>query len=247
MRTPLAVLIAAASLLSAADFKDFKKTVPLDANGRFTLDTFKGSIHISAWDQPQASIEARIEVDPGWFYEPVDDVEIRVDASPGSVRVKTDYRHHFSFFVEGNNPNVRYTIRVPRTVSLSIKDYKSDTDITGVQGDVEFNTFKGTARLDGLQRGLQAETYKGEIRASFVKFGAHSHIETYKGWIELSLPRSSAFEIHAQVSRRVSFDSDFARTVNSTRRDSEIRSVVNGGGPQLRITSYRGSIRLRAS
>jgi len=245
MRSVLLVM-AAASLLPAADFKEFKKTVPLEANGRFSLDTFKGSIRVTAWDQPQVDIQARIEADIGWLAEPVEDVEIRVDASSGSVRVKTEYHRKNWSVIEGNSPSVHYTIHVPRNASLSIKDYKSETDISGVQGDVEFETYKGTARLDGLRKALQLKTYKGDIRASFVSFTAHSHIDTYKGTVELSVPRSSAFEVHAELQRHATFDCDFPRTVRSTsRRDQDFRSVINGGGPVLRVSSYRGSIRLR--
>ena len=55
-RAALILLFAgslAGPMVTAADFKEFKKTVPLDANGRFTLDTYKGSIRVTAWDQPQ--------------------------------------------------------------------------------------------------------------------------------------------------------------------------------------------------
>lgn len=241
------ILLFAATLLPAADFKEFRKTVPMDATGRFSLDTYKGSIHVTAWDQPQVDIQARIERDPGWNSEPVEDVEIRVDASSSSVRVKTQYhREHWSF-MEGNSPSVYYTIKVPRGANLSIKDYKSDSDIAGVQGEVEFETYKGTARLDGLRKGLQLKTYKGDVKATFTAFGAHSHIDTYRGTIELRLPRSSAFEIDAELNRHGDFDCDFPRTVHSTRQDRGFRSVVNGGGPMLRVTSYRGSIHVRAS
>ena len=77
-------LLAATTFLSAADVKEFHKTVPLDPAGHFSLDTYKGSIRITAWDQPQAEIQARIVADPsGWFtHLSVDDVEIRVDNSP---------------------------------------------------------------------------------------------------------------------------------------------------------------------
>ena len=50
-------------MVDAADFKEFKRTVPMEANGRFTLDTYKGSIRITAWDQPQVDIQARIVAD----------------------------------------------------------------------------------------------------------------------------------------------------------------------------------------
>jgi hypothetical protein len=246
-RATLALLFAG-SLVTAADFKEFKRTVPMDANGRFSLDTFKGSIRISAWDQPQVDIQARIVADPsGWFPEPVEDVEIRVDSSAGSVRVKTEYRREHWSIVEGNSPSVNYTIRVPRHAGLAIKDYKSETDISEVQGAVEFDTYKGTARLIGLRGGLDLKTYKGDIRASFASFSARSHIDTYKGTIDLTVPRSSGFEMHAELERHASLDCDFPRTLQSDRRQREMRSTVNGGGPELRITSYRGSIRVRAS
>jgi hypothetical protein len=246
MRTLLALLIAAAGLTFASDVKDFKQTVSLDPKGRFSLETYKGSIHITPWDQPQAEIQARIEVDPGWNAAPAEDVDIRVDSSAGSVHVKSDYRHRYFSFNEGNLPLVHYTIRVPRGSSLSVKDYKSVSEIQGVTGDVEFETYKGTARLEGLHGAFHLNTYKGDVRAAFTAFTAQSHIDTYKGTIALSMPRSSAFEIHASLQRHAGFNCDFPRTIRSTHGDSEFRSMVNGGGPALRITSYRGDISLRA-
>jgi hypothetical protein len=246
------ILLSAASVLSAADFKEFKKTVPLEPNGRFRLDTYKGSIHITAWDRPEVDIQARIEADMGLFYEPVDNVDIRVDASRGSVSVKTDYHRQGHWMVgwEGNLPNVKYTIQVPRNVSLYVKDYKSDSDVSGVLGEVEFETYKGTARLDGLRGGLQLNTYKGDVRAVFTAFTARTHIDTYRGTVELSLPKASAFELRANLQRHADFKCDFPRTVNSSyhdrRREQDLRSLVNGGGALLHINTYRGSIRLRS-
>lgn len=242
----LFVLLGAVTLLSAADVKEFHKTVPLDATGRFTLDTYKGSIRISAWDQAQAQIDARIVAEPfGWFNVPVEDVDIRVDNSPGDVRVKTDYRRRN--LVEGNLPSVEYTVHVPRKVALTIKDYKSDSQIDGVEGAVEFETYKGTAHLSGLRGRVRMNTYKGEVRASFASF-VGGHVETYKGTVELSIPRASAFDLSAKMERRGELDSDFPQAVHSTReiRRGEYHGAVNGGGPELRVSSYRGEIRLRA-
>src|SRR5580700_6853358 len=105
-RASLILLFAgslACPMVGAADFKEFKKTVPLEANGRFTLDTYKGSIRVTAWDQPQVDIQARIVADSNsWFPEPVEDVEILVDHTSASVRVKTEYRRAHWSLVEGN-------------------------------------------------------------------------------------------------------------------------------------------------
>lgn len=240
MRISVLAFLAAA-LLSAADVKDFSKTVPLDAKGHFSLDTFKGSIHITAWDRPQAEIRARIQADTGWDAVPADDVEIRADAMSSDVRVKTDYHHQ-----NGTLPLVYYTIQIPRGASLRVKDYKSESDISGIQGDIEFNTYKGTARLDGIQGAFDGETYKGDIRAIFARFSGPGRVETYKGSIDMSLPRSSAFELHAELERRAEFDCDFPRTIHTSRRQSHMEGAVNGGGPSLRVESYRGKIRLRS-
>jgi hypothetical protein len=238
-----ALVFLAAALASAADVKDFSKIAPLDARGRFTLDTYKGSIRISAWDQPRAEIHAHIVADPGWRAMPVEDVEILVDSSAGDVRVKTEYRHHFN---EGNLPRVEYTIRVPRGANLRIKDYKSDSDISGVQGEVEFETYKGTARLDGGAGVFDLSTYKGEIRGNFSRFAGPSRINTYKGTIDISLPRASAFELRSRLSRRAGLACDFPRTIHSTHHERSLDGAVNGGGAPLDVRSYRGNIRLRS-
>ena len=242
----LVCLIAAATLVSAAsDVKEFQKTLPLDATGHFSLDTYKGSIRITAWDQPEAEIHARIVPDTaGWFAGSVDDVEIRVDHSAGEVRVKSEYHHHA--FAEGNMPNVEYTIHVPRRATLSIKDYKSDSNIAGVEGAVEFETYKGTVRLDGLRAALHLNTYKGDVHATFAAFTAASRVETYKGEIDLSLPRSSAFTLSTKLERHATLDTAFAQTVRSTSHQRGYNGSVNGGGPELRVNSYKGSIRLRS-
>jgi hypothetical protein len=239
------LVLSAAALLSAADVKEFHKTVPLDANGHFSLETYKGSIRVTAWDQAQAQIDARIIADlTGWFNMPVENVDIRVDNSAGDVRVKTDYHHEF---MEGNLPSVEYTIHVPRRVALAIKDYKSDSTIEGVEGAVEFDTYKGTAHLNGLKASVRLHTYKGDLRASFVNF-AGGHVETYKGTIDLEIPKASKFDIDAKMDRRGELDSDFERIVHSSRdlRRGEYHSSVNGGGAELRVSSYRGEVRLRA-
>jgi hypothetical protein len=241
----LVCLLAAATLLSAADVKEFHKTLPLDPAGHLTLDTYKGTIRITAWDQPQAEIHARIVPDPfGWFAGSVDDVEIRVDNSSSDVRVKTEYHHHP--FVEGNMPNVEYTIRVPRRATLSVKDYKSDSDVAGVEGAVDFETYKGAVRMNGLRGALHLNTYKGDVHATFASFTAASRIDTYKGEIDLSLPRSSAFNLSTKLERRATLDTDFAQTVRSTSHLRGYNGSINGGGPELRVSSFKGEIRLRS-
>jgi len=130
---------------------------------------------------------------------------------------------------------------------LTVKDHRSDSDVTGVEGEVEFETYRGTARLNGLRGGLQLTTYRGEVRATFASFSKRTQVDTYRGHVDLILPRGSAFSLDGDIGRHGNLDCDFPRTVRTSSRQRDWQSTVNGGGPALKVKSYRGTIRLRAA
>ncbi len=241
----LVFIATAAGVLTAADSKDIHRTFPLDSRGHVTIDTYKGSIRVSTWDRNEVDVAVRIEEDFGLFSQNVRWADVRFDASPSDVRITSSSQ--WSFFLDGVPPLYHYTIRMPRTASLRIKDYKSETDVRDLAAGLEVNTYKGSVQLWNFSGGLTANTYKGEIRAEFAAFTARSTIETYKGKIDLRLPRESRFDLSTGLGRRAGLDSDFERSVRaSNSRDRTYRSQVNGGGPELRLRSYKGDFRLRA-
>jgi len=238
MRT-LFLITALAGVLSAADSKEIRRTVPLDPEGRVVLETYKGTIYVSTWDRDEVVVDVRIEEDrSGWFFgaQPVSRSDVKIDASRAEVRLesKSDI---VPTILSGAVPFFRYTIRMPRRASLRIKDYKSEADIDGLGGDLDLNTYKGTVRVRDLSGRLRLNTYKGTVRADFSDFKNNSSIETFKGSIELGLPRESRFDLRNDLGRRAGLDSDFPY-----RRDGP----VNGGGPDLRLKSHKGRFRLVA-
>ncbi|MBX9600225.1 MAG: DUF4097 domain-containing protein [Bryobacteraceae bacterium] len=250
---PLILLVALVPGLLAQS-KEFQKTAPLDANGRLTIDTYKGEIRVSTWDRAEVEIGARIEDDGnfglGADRDAVNNTNIEVVVTAGTVRIRTDYsRVRNGPFCVGacSNPLVRYQIRMPRSAHLEIKDYKSITDIDGLRAGLTIDTYKGEVRIRNLQGPLRAKTYKGDIRAALNTLG-NTRVETYKGEIELTLPKSAAFTLRADMGRRADLVSDFPAPSRMRRdREQEIRSTVNGGGPELVLKSERGNLRLRAS
>ncbi len=240
------VLIAtAAGLLAAADSKDIHRTFPLDSRGHVTIDTYKGSIRVSTWDRNEIDIAVRIEEDGGPFAQSVTRADVRFDASPSDVRIKSDDQWYFP---DGIEPLYHYTIRMPRAASLRIKDYKSESDVSDLAGELQIQTYKGSLQLRNHAGGLTVNTYKGDIRADFAAVTAPVRIDTYKGDIDLRMPRDSRFDLSTDLGRRGGDpDNDFARYVRtSNSRDRIHRSQVNGGGPEVRLRSYKGEFRLRA-
>src|SRR5512142_1894411 len=124
----LVLIATAAGVLSAAGSKDIHRTFPLDSRGHVTIDTYKGSIRVSTWDRYEVDVAVRIEEDGDVFAQSVRHADVRFDASASDVRITSN--NQWTFFLDGVAPLYHYTIRMPRTASLRIKDYKSESEVS---------------------------------------------------------------------------------------------------------------------
>ena len=251
MRIGLLILTLAGAL-GAAESKEIHRTIPLDTTGRLVIETYKGSVRVSTWDRNEVDIAVRIEEDWGLMADSIRNADLRVDTGLHEVRLESHYRRPTPFDLSGSQPLFHYTIRMPRSANLRIKDYKSSSEVDGLTGDLEVNTYKGTLRVRDLEGALAVTTYKGDVRAEFAKFSARSRVETHKGTVELRLPRESRFDLRTELGRKSGLNSDF-RQMESVRTSSyryrranrSMDGAVNGGGPELRLKSDKGTFRVR--
>ena len=136
----LAVALAIALSAHAAEpSKELRKTIPLGPDGRVEIETYKGSVEVAAEERADVVVEARVIPDRNCGDERawadwVDRTEVRIDSGPNSVRATSDYgrleSYHRGFLGWCTaRPFVEYRIRMPRTASLAIKDYKSKIDV----------------------------------------------------------------------------------------------------------------------
>jgi hypothetical protein len=241
----------------AQESREVTKSVPLPKDGHVSIDTYKGSVNVDTWDKAEVSIVARIEAD-GWGRydeEKVRDTEIRIDAGSNSVSIETDYkkierRRSFWDIFDGEfgtTPFVHYTIKMPSTAKLQIKDYKSEINVNNLRSDLVLDTYKGEVDVRSLSGGLDLETYKGECKVEFAAMSSESRCETYKGEIRITIPSNAGFELDADVGRRGDFDSDFqfaSSRAKRSRSDSWYSGAVNGGGPVLKLRTDKGTFRL---
>jgi hypothetical protein len=268
MRLPLFLTILLSVFISTAisqASREISKTIPLKSNGRLVIDTYKGSITITTQDKPQVEVYVKIESDDADSHDAardVEDTEIEFHSTDKEVRIRTNYNkeernnyHNFwdwiSNWHETSNslPLVHYTIKMPRTAELKIKDYKSDSHIEGLTSYLTLNTYKGNVDLMDLNGGIDLETYKGDVRISFSALKSDSHFETYKGKINVNIPKQTSFELRTDFERRVVFSTDF--DVETHERDRkhhhyDYSGKINGGGPMLEFNSDKGDIQLRA-
>jgi DUF4097 and DUF4098 domain-containing protein YvlB len=175
--------------------------------------------------------------------------ELIIEGSGNAVEVRTKYPDDASCcsWNEGNNPEVRYTIRMPRAGRLTIRDNRSEIEVADLAGSLDINTHRGTVNVARLSGPLQLTTHRGEAKIQFARFSASSSVDTHRGSIELLLPRNSGFELKTDMDRHASLTTDFAvmTSMQAGREPSSIRGAVNGGGPTLTVTSHSGDIKVR--
>ena len=250
----LTLLVAASP--AAAD-RTISKTLPVPADGRVLIDTYKGSINVTSWDRAEVAVEARIAPDDSCGTERdqkewVADTRVIVEKDGLGVRIKSDYdalESSWGFFHAcTSRPFVHYKVSLPRGADLRIKDYKSDTDVKDFAGRLTLDTYNGSAALAGLSGALDLKTYKGEVRAQFARLSGEVRAETYKGDVTLTFPANAAFDLRADAGRRGEILSDFEGTgpVRAYRRSgSRSSAAVNGGGPHVALSTEKGRFSVR--
>ncbi len=276
----LLVFCAALGFAFAVETKEFNQTVPFSAGETLRIKTFKGSIHLSAWDKSEVSVYARIAPPEGesadYAARVVEATKVEVRRSGSTLTIRSDYDDVPSkgswgnWFGESKNlAFVHYDIKAPRNLKLDLEDYKSDIEIYGLAGDMDvetykgglkasdlegrlrLDTYKGKAELTDLSGSLDVETYKGEVSIQSSRIDANSKLETYKGEITLSIPANQGLEIRGDLGRKATLVNEFAVEAESAgerrdrRKDKTVSLSVNGGGPRLSLSSYKGEIRIR--
>lgn len=243
----------------AGDVREFHRTVALDAGGTVSIRTFKGSIEVEPWGEPQADVFARIEADTSCGNDSQQSERVRLtevdfESTGSRLEVRSNYDklkdfppipfHTAGFDATCSaHPFIHYRLRIPRGARLDVEDHKSKIAVSGLRSDARIHTHKGSVDVKGHEAALDLLTHKGEVRVEFARLAAVSRLETYKGDLEISVPRSAGFDLDARVERGGTLDAAFRldeRIVN--RRERVSKTKVNGGGPRLELSTRNGSI-----
>jgi hypothetical protein len=266
-----AVLLLLAASPVAAQSRMFDRIVDLPPGGTLRLDSSRGSVKLTAWDRSQVEIHARIELDDSWdagyAKRAVDATTIAVGAYSNEVTVRGDYSNipnYLWFFGElRSRPAIHYEIRAPRRVALRLNVDRSNSLISGFEGDMVLESDRSridAADLTGAMRvsidrggdssfrnirgSLTVAADRTNLRIDLARLEASSRIEIDRGDVDMSFARSQGFDLDTSLTRRTRIDTDFPIAARNSRRD-RLSGAVNGGGPRLAIQADRGRVRLR--
>jgi len=267
----LSAAFVALPLVAAAQSKDFNETVALASGGRLRVEGSKGSITVTAWDQNEVEIHARIEapknVSDDYARRAVDATTVDVKESNGSVRIESNYRDvpDRSGFGKGKSvPAIHYEIRAPRKLDLFVDSDRGPTTVAGFEGELELHADRSEVALreltgrvvieidrgdnstiTALKGSFELEADRTDVRMRDVQIDADSRLEIDRGDVEIGLEASQGLTLRTEMSRRAEFDTELPLTMSSLD-GRDFKGTINGGGPELFIGSDRASVKITA-
>ena len=147
--------------------------------------------------------------------------------------------------VQRNDVRVHFTVRVPAGVRFEGATVNGDVDAEGLGADVRASTVNGDVdvRTTGF---AEARTVNGDIslRLGRSTFTEDVEFETVNGSITIEMPQGLNADFRASTVNG-SIDSDFPITVTGKVSRRSLRGSIGSGGPELRLSTVNGSIRLR--
>jgi len=238
------LLASSAPAWDGGDLKEeFHHSYPLSAGGRVELENINGPVHITAWDQNEVKVDA---VKSANSKERLDEAQIEVEASSGSVSIRTKYpEHDHTWNSNGwNNPaSVEYTLMVPRGARLDeIKLINGALDIHGVAGEVRASCVNGKLTAQGLQGRTELSSVNGRMEAQFDRLNDSIDLSSVNGALNVTLPSDAKGEIEAStVSGNI--ENDFGIHVDHHHWvGHEMRAELGTGGGHIKLSNVNGHI-----
>jgi DUF4097 and DUF4098 domain-containing protein YvlB len=144
----------------------------------------------------------------------------------------------------GNDVSVDFTIRVPAHARVDALTVNGDLIITGTTGAIVARTVNGDIEARSGTGRVSAETVNGSIRVrTTVSSSDDLEYETVNGSITVEMPANTNARVDLRtVNGRIA--SDFPLTLEGSINPRRIMAAIGTGGPELRIRTVNGSIRL---
>jgi len=259
IRTALALvavlLIASAGVASAVEKEEtFDQTYPLTAGGEVEVHNVNGSIEVASWDRDEVRIVAVKKARSSSsqrVQEVLDRTKVDVDAQADRVTVKTELPHESGGFLSwlfGNDTaaSVSYTITVPRRADVQVGTTNGRLKVRGVAGSVDASSTNGAIDIAEIRGSVDASTTNGAVSVDLTELTSDRSMSfsSTNGSVRVTVPRTAHLSIRASTTNGGIHLDDLPADIRSQSR-RRIVADVNGGGPELHVTTTNGGIRIR--
>jgi DUF4097 and DUF4098 domain-containing protein YvlB len=249
------LVLGLAALAARAD--EWNKEWPVSGTAEVHISAGDSSITVEAGSGHGVEANLRTE---GWT---IGNSGVRVIEHQSGDRIDIEIKEPKTHFNFGNHW-AHLTVRVPREVTGYIHTGDGSVKLRGLHGSVRADTGDGSIEaddLDGMLQarsgdgsvhvrgrfdGLQIQTSDGSVDLEALKGSRMKEdwtLHTGDGSVHLALPRDLAANLDVHTgdgSIRMNMD----LTVHGQQNEHELRGKLNGGGPQLAVSTGDGSVQI---
>lgn len=133
--------------------------------------------------------------------------------------------------------------------NVYLKTVSGDIEAVRIKGSIEAGSVSGGIELNDVSgaAGVSAKTVSGNVvyQGGIEDKGRYS-LKSHSGDVRMSLPTEAKFAFDAETFSGV-VDSDFKIEVSGKISPREVHGTINGGGAEVRLETFSGSIDLKKS
>lgn len=225
--------------------EESERTVPMDADGYFTIGNISGNITITSWNRSEARIHAKKVArtdDEEEAKEAFGEVTIEIDEHSGDVEVRTRYPDwRDGGWGNRTHVSVYYEVSLPEKAMVRANSVSGNVEVSDIQGEVEANTVSGAVLVRAIGNRVRAKSVSGDVEAQDLK--GDSVLESVSGSIEA---RAITGDVEANTtSGRIELRDITARRLSAKTTSGTVTfegAIVAQG--RYEMESLSGSIRL---
>jgi hypothetical protein len=147
----------------------------------------------------------------------------------------------------GGSPHLY--LQVPFKTNLEIRCTNcSETQIFDIAGDIDVNMTNGGIRLTNVSGSVLAHSLNSNIAASFDRAPRKPiSLSTMNGGLDVTVPADTKSDLNLKTSNGKIYSDFDVRLAGGTlmQPGKGLNGTINGGGTEMRLNSFNGSIYLR--
>jgi hypothetical protein len=147
----------------------------------------------------------------------------------------------------GHRAKINFDVQVPRGVRFNALTTNGSVHCLNLDSVVEAATTNGDVEVSTTEW-ASARTTNGGVRVTMgdAKWSGELDLTTTNGSVDVSLPASAEFEVHAATTNG-GIQTDFPITVQGRWGPKSLSGTVGRGGRELKVATTNGGIELKKS
>jgi len=234
--------------------KDFSRSFPLEATGRFSIDNVNGRTEIHGWSSNLVVVTGTIH---GKTSQGVNAIKFNVNSDPSHAEVHTDIPNpwkniqwNWGWFrdVLGDRATVDYVVHVPQRAQLKdVSSVNGQIKIDGVAGDITASTVNGETDIKNAGGKLKLDTVNGGIKAEMdvLSDGQSVTMDAVNGELELTIPEdaNATFTV-STVNGNVTSDFPGLQPKKEFPVGNNLNGSLGHGGAKVKADAVNGTIKI---